>query len=353
MRFEPELSDGANAGLNIMQSMLKSVKHKFPSMSVADIWTLAGVIAVQHCGGPDVPFGYGRKDAPDGSTCPPNGRLPDASQGAEHLRDVFYRMGFNDKEIVVLSGAHTLGRCHKTRSGFDGPWTSNPLKFDNEYFKNLLDNDWKPREWDGPLQYADPSGQLMMLPTDLALIEDRAFLPWVKIYAADEDRFKADFAEAFSKLLSLGCPAHGESGSSTAPADSAVDKEFRDHAMHGSIERMKELSGVNPNSTEAASDRTAMHKASFWGHDHILSYLAEECGAYVNVQDTNGDTPLHDAARFGHVKCVQVLLANDCDVNVLNRDGMTALQVAEKYEQEEVVAMLKKEGTKGCFSLFC
>lgn len=39
-------------------------------------------------------------------------QLPDASQGAEHLREVFYRMGFNDREIVALSGAHTLGRCH-------------------------------------------------------------------------------------------------------------------------------------------------------------------------------------------------------------------------------------------------
>jgi catalase (peroxidase I) len=44
---------------------------------------------------------------------PPNGRLPDASQGAQHLRDVFGRMGFNDREIVALSGGHTLGRCHR------------------------------------------------------------------------------------------------------------------------------------------------------------------------------------------------------------------------------------------------
>ena len=31
---------------------------------------------------------------------------------------VFYRMGFNDQEIVALSGAHTLGRAWKNRSGF-------------------------------------------------------------------------------------------------------------------------------------------------------------------------------------------------------------------------------------------
>lgn len=28
--------------------------------------------------------------------------------GASHLRDVFYRMGLSDKDIVALSGGHTL-----------------------------------------------------------------------------------------------------------------------------------------------------------------------------------------------------------------------------------------------------
>jgi catalase (peroxidase I) len=40
----------------------------------------------------------------------PDGRLPDAAQGAQHVRDIFYRMGFNDQEIVALLGAHALGR---------------------------------------------------------------------------------------------------------------------------------------------------------------------------------------------------------------------------------------------------
>lgn len=54
--------------------------------------------------------------------CTPDGRLPDADKGADHIRNIFYRMGFNDEEIVALSGAHALGRCHTDRSGFDGPW---------------------------------------------------------------------------------------------------------------------------------------------------------------------------------------------------------------------------------------
>jgi len=107
------------------------------------------------------------------------------------------RNSFDDKAIVALSGAHTLGSCHKDRSGFDGPWTTDPYKFDNEYFKVLLDLEWKPREWDGPLQYADPSGKLMMLPSDIALKEDESFLKYVKMYAEDEKLFFKDFAEAF------------------------------------------------------------------------------------------------------------------------------------------------------------
>jgi hypothetical protein len=46
--------------------------------------------------------------------------LPDGALGADHIREVFGRMGFSDQEIVALSGAHALGRCHSDRSGFDG-----------------------------------------------------------------------------------------------------------------------------------------------------------------------------------------------------------------------------------------
>jgi cytochrome c peroxidase len=55
----------------------------------------------------------------------PDGRLPEADKGnpmatAKGLRDIFYRMGFNDQEIVALSGAHALGRCHENFSGYVG-----------------------------------------------------------------------------------------------------------------------------------------------------------------------------------------------------------------------------------------
>ena len=74
-------------------------------------------------------------------------------------------MGFNDQEIVALSGAHALGRCHRDRSGFDGPWTFSPISVTNEYFKLLFDESWVWKKWDGPKQLEDKKTKsLMMLP---------------------------------------------------------------------------------------------------------------------------------------------------------------------------------------------
>jgi cytochrome c peroxidase len=165
MRFDPEAGHGANAGLAVARALLEPIKKKFPWISYADLYTLAGVVAVEEMGGPSVAWTPGRSDAADGTACPPDGRLPDAAQGAGHLRDIFYRMGFDDKEIVALSGAHTLGRCHTDRSGFSGPWTNAPTTFSNLYFTELVNNSWKKKKWGGPMQYEDKSGELMMLPT--------------------------------------------------------------------------------------------------------------------------------------------------------------------------------------------
>lgn len=43
-----------------------------------------------------------------------------------------------------------------------------------------------------------------MLPTDMALVEDDAFKPWVEAYAEDKDLFFTDFAKVFAKLIELG-----------------------------------------------------------------------------------------------------------------------------------------------------
>jgi len=58
--------------------------------------------------------------------------------------------------------------------------------------------------WTGPDQYEDSSGKLMMLPSDLVLIQDPKFRKVVELFAKDENAFFTEFASAFSKLLELG-----------------------------------------------------------------------------------------------------------------------------------------------------
>lgn len=113
MRYEAEGGDPANAGLQHARTFLEPVKVKHPWITYADLWTLAGIVAIKEMGGPDIPWQGGRTDFVDDSKLPPRGRLPDATKTSDHLRFIFYRMGFNDQEIVALSGAHNLGRCRK------------------------------------------------------------------------------------------------------------------------------------------------------------------------------------------------------------------------------------------------
>ncbi|KAK3412689.1 hypothetical protein EUGRSUZ_I01408 [Eucalyptus grandis] len=105
IRNEEEYSHGANAGLKIALDFCEDVKSKCPRITYADLYQLAGVVAVEVTGGPTIDFVPGRKDS---RVSPNEGRLPDANQGPPHLRDIFYRMGLSDKDIVALSGAHTL-----------------------------------------------------------------------------------------------------------------------------------------------------------------------------------------------------------------------------------------------------
>ncbi|KAG9089505.1 heme peroxidase [Ceratobasidium sp. UAMH 11750] len=173
-------------------------------------------------GGPKIPWRPGRIDGFEKDVTP-DGRLPDATQAQDHLRAIFYRMDLNDQEIVALSGAHALGRCHTDRSvlcffptfgfvadwafgcrsGFEGPWTFSPTTLTNEYYKLLLNEKWQWRKWGGPKQLEDKTTKtLMMLP----YVQDKKFKPWVQKYADSEELFFKDFSSVVNRLFELGVP---------------------------------------------------------------------------------------------------------------------------------------------------
>ena len=51
MRFKPEKEWGANAGLEGARDALEAVKKDHPTVTYWDLYTLAGVVAVEEAGG--------------------------------------------------------------------------------------------------------------------------------------------------------------------------------------------------------------------------------------------------------------------------------------------------------------
>jgi L-ascorbate peroxidase len=158
--------------------LLADVKEHFASVSWADLIALGGAVAVQKSGGPVMHVGLGRTD---GTEPAPTGRLPGGYEGAALLKSTFARMGLGTRDLVALSGAHTLG--HSARR----PFTSEPLVFSNAYFVQLLDDN-----------------NSALLQTDRAMLRDPELRQLIELYAVDEERFRTDFADAFYRLTWLG-----------------------------------------------------------------------------------------------------------------------------------------------------
>lgn len=237
IRFEPEILHGANAGLASAHNLLVPIKEKYPSVSYADLYQMASARAIETAGGPNLGIRYGRVDVTSGEDCQIEGNLPDAEPGPDgiyghpggtvpvqdtepqgHLRKVFYRMGIDDEGIVALSGAHTLGRAYKDRSGLgkestkftdgtteqkfaDGKvapfakggssWTEQFFVFDNSYFTTLDDDS------------ADE--ELLKMSSDKAVFQDEVFRKHAVRFRDDENAFFESYARAHKQLSELGC----------------------------------------------------------------------------------------------------------------------------------------------------
>jgi catalase-peroxidase len=185
------------------------------------------------------------------------GGNPDPALAAKFIRQTFLRMAMNDEETVALIvGGHTFGKAHGAApgpenvgpepegealetqgfgwrnrfgsgkgpdtitSGLEGPWTTEPTKWDNGFLDNLYNYDYElTTSPGGAKQYApkpnasgalptapdahDPSKRqtTMMLTTDLALKTDPAYAQITKRFHENPDQLADAFARAWYKLL--------------------------------------------------------------------------------------------------------------------------------------------------------
>jgi catalase-peroxidase len=183
----------------------------------------------------------------------PNGN-PDPLAAARDIRETFARMAMNDEETVALiAGGHTFGKAHgaadadkyvgpepegasleeqgfgwknsygsgkagdSITSGLDGAWTTEPAKWDNNFFDNLFGYEWEQMkspagatQWtptDASAQGTVPdahdpskSHAPIMLTTDLALKVDPIYAPIAKRFHEHPEQFAEAFARAWYKL---------------------------------------------------------------------------------------------------------------------------------------------------------
>ena len=182
----------------------------------------------------------------------PNG-VPDPVASGRDIRETFGRMAMNDEETVALTaGGHTFGKCHgagdaalvgpepegasieeqglgwknsfgsgkgvhTTTSGIEGAWTTNPVKWDNNYFENLFGyeweltkspagaNQWVPKGGAGANTVPDahdPSKRHapIMTTADMAMKMDPVYRPISRRFLENPDHFADAFARAWFKL---------------------------------------------------------------------------------------------------------------------------------------------------------
>jgi len=183
----------------------------------------------------------------------PNGN-PDPLASARDIRETFGRMAMNDEETVALvAGGHTFGKAHGAAdpdkyvgpepegatvaeqatgwkntyesgkgvhtisSGLEGAWTTNPIKWDNNYFENLFGYEWEqtkspagaiqwtPKETSasGTVPDAHDSSKThapVMFTSDLALRMDPIYEPISRRFYENPNELSEAFAKAWFKL---------------------------------------------------------------------------------------------------------------------------------------------------------
>eukprot|EP01025_Chloroclados_australasicus_P030097 TRINITY_DN3014_c2_g1_i2.p1 TRINITY_DN3014_c2_g1~~TRINITY_DN3014_c2_g1_i2.p1 ORF type:complete len:218 (-),score=25.80 TRINITY_DN3014_c2_g1_i2:218-871(-) len=176
---------GLKRGWRLIQDVQKSVEGTPLAflLSPADIIALAGAYSVKATGGPQIQVKIGRPDAKEAD---PEDRLPGETYNISQVKQCFERAGFSIEEMVALSGAHTIG----------GKGFGDPSKFDNTYFKTLLQ---KP--WDDP---KNEMGKMIGISTDRLIAADEECIPYIQQYANNQKAFFTDFQAAYTKMVNQG-----------------------------------------------------------------------------------------------------------------------------------------------------
>ncbi|KAK8683679.1 hypothetical protein V6N13_039731 [Hibiscus sabdariffa] len=227
--FKGEKTAGPNnnsvRGFEVVDAIKAKVEKACPGVvSCADIVAIAARDSVVKLGGPDWDVKLGRRDSKTASLAAANsGVIPPPTASLSQLINRFQAKGLSAKDMVALSGAHTIGKarcvlfrnriynetnidssfaklrqrtCPRTSGSGDNNLApldvKTPNSFDQEYYKNLLNKEG-------------------LLHSDQVLYNGGSTDSLVKTYSSNEKKFYSDFVTAMIKMGDI-TPLTGSNG---------------------------------------------------------------------------------------------------------------------------------------------
>ncbi|XP_040821907.1 ankyrin repeat domain-containing protein 37 isoform X2 [Ochotona curzoniae] len=85
--------------------------------------------------------------------------------------------------------------------------------------------------------------------------------------------------------------------------------------------------GASVNAPPDSCEQSPVHLAAGGGLACLLLWQLQT-GADLNQQDVLGEAPLHKAARVGSLECLSLLVAKDAQLDLCNKNGQTAEDLA-------------------------
>ncbi|TYJ04316.1 hypothetical protein E1A91_A12G084100v1 [Gossypium mustelinum] len=211
----------------VVDEIKEALEDACPStVSCADILVLAARDAVALSGGPNWEVRLGRKDSLTASQQDSDNIMPSPRADATSLINLFAQFNLSVKDLVALSGSHSVGkaRCfsimfrlyNQSGSGKPDPTIEPefreklnqlcPLSVDENVTGPL---DATPRVFDNQF-YKDLVGGRGFLNSDQTLFTSRRTRPYVRVFSKDQDEFFKAFVEGMLKMGELQFEQPGE-----------------------------------------------------------------------------------------------------------------------------------------------